>query len=183
MNIRGGNTQLQMDTTILVLTLVLTLGIFVLIYIASGIKVLREYERVAVMRLGKFYGIKGPGIIWVMPILEKIVIKVSLREQQTIIDTGKFYSRDGSSSIWRGAINWRIIDVEKAVSSPENYQSSVDSTIKANVQEIGESLSSDAINIDKDLVYSRIKEVLEPILSKQGISITEVNLKTSSEWE
>jgi regulator of protease activity HflC (stomatin/prohibitin superfamily) len=50
---------------------------------------LKEWERVAVLRPGKFLGIKGPGIIWIIPILDRIVAKVSLLEQQSEVDTGK----------------------------------------------------------------------------------------------
>jgi regulator of protease activity HflC (stomatin/prohibitin superfamily) len=51
---------------------ILVTAIFVLFYLASGIKVLKESERIAILRLGKFLGIKGPGIIWATPILDKI---------------------------------------------------------------------------------------------------------------
>lgn len=174
---------MQMEYYILVFSLFLFLAIFVLIFVASGIKVLKEWERVAVLRLGKFYGIKGPGIIWVMPILDRIALKVSLREQQTKIDTGKFIASDGSSRTWRGYVNWRIIDIERAVLAVENYHSSVETAVHHNVQEIGQSLPSDAILIDKELVYSRINQVLEPTLSKWGIKVTEINLKAATEWE
>jgi regulator of protease activity HflC (stomatin/prohibitin superfamily) len=60
------------DARILTIMFILVTAIFVLFYLASGIKVLKESERIAILRLGKFLGIKGPGIIWATPILDKI---------------------------------------------------------------------------------------------------------------
>lgn len=67
--------------------LIMVLMVFLLLFVCSGIKVLKEWERVAILRLGKFYAIRGPGIIWKTPILDKIALKVSLRVQSTDIDT------------------------------------------------------------------------------------------------
>ena len=174
---------MQMDPAMLSIALVLTMGVFILAFMASGIKILKEYERVVVLRLGIFRGVKGPGIIWVSPIIEKIAMKVSLREQETKIDSGGFNSSGSSSDMWKGSINWRIVDVKKAFLSVENHRSSVDDTIKANVQEIGESLSNNAFAVDKETVDSRIKETLEPLMTERGVKITEIHLKATSAWD
>ncbi|MHA1936177.1 MAG: hypothetical protein ACW97A_12945, partial [Candidatus Thorarchaeota archaeon] len=62
----------------LVMMLVIVLAFFILMFVASGIKILKEWERIAVLRLGKFKHIRGPGVVWVMPILDKVAMKVSL---------------------------------------------------------------------------------------------------------
>ncbi len=173
---------MQFDS-FLSLMFVEVLGFFTLLYIASGIKVVKDWERLAVFRLGKYYGIKGPGIIRVTPILEKIALKLSLRDQMTDVDTGNFISNDGSSTRWKGHVTWRVIDVEKAALAIENYYSSVERLIVHNVQEVAESLPSDTILIDKELVYSMIRQVLEPDFSKWGVKLTEINLKDASKWE
>jgi len=174
---------MQFDPTMLNIDLILILAVFVLAYMALGIKVLKEYERVVVLRLGIFRGVKGPGIIWVTPIFDKIAMKVSLREQETKIDSREFNSSVDSSGTWKGSINWRIVDVEKAFLSVEDHRSSIDDTIRANVQDIGESLSSDVFTTDKKTLYSRIRETLEPIMTERGVKITEIHLKAASAWD
>ena len=98
------------------------LVLFILIFIISGIKVLKEWERVAILRLGKYVGARGPGIIWRTPILERIGAKVSLRVQTVEIDTGESMSRDGNPASLVGEVRYRIVDIERAFLSLEDYQ-------------------------------------------------------------
>jgi regulator of protease activity HflC (stomatin/prohibitin superfamily) len=174
---------MQISVALLIFILILTMAFFILIFVASGIKILKESERVAVFRLGKFLRISGPGIIWVTPILDKIAAKLSLREQQTIVDTSKFVSGDGSASRLTGFVNWRIIDTERAVLGVENYRNSTDTAINHQIRKTAESLPSDAIIYSEEQFYSELKEALGPALEKWGIRITEISLKTAPHWE
>lgn len=174
---------LQDSVALLMFILILTLCLFILIFVASGIKILKEYERAAVFRLGKFVRISGPGIIWVTPIIDKVVAKLSLGEQQTIVDTGKFISEDGSACRLTGFVNWKIIDAERAALAVENYRSSTDTAINHQIRETCESLPSDAIISSEEQVYSNVKQDLEPTLDKWGIKITELSLKTAPNGE
>ncbi|MHA2068917.1 MAG: SPFH domain-containing protein, partial [Candidatus Thorarchaeota archaeon] len=54
---------------------------FIMLFVFSGIKVLKEWERIVILRLGKYKGVMGPGIVWRMPLLDRIGAKVSLRIQ------------------------------------------------------------------------------------------------------
>ena len=163
--------------------LVATMAIFVLCFVASGIKILKEWDRAAVLRLGKFYGIRGPGIIWITPILDKIVMTVSLKIQQTKIDTGKYTTSDGSMNRLTGYLSWRVIDVEKVVLAVENYQHSVFNMIQHTVQKIGESFPGDTAMMDEDSLYEEIQKELEPTFTSWGIKIVGIELKSASEWD
>ena len=66
---------MQIDLTGFYLTLLVVVFLFfALMFIAAGIKVLKEWERVALLRLGKFHGVKGPGVIFIVPLLDKIAM-------------------------------------------------------------------------------------------------------------
>ena len=106
---------------------------------ASSIKVLREWDRAVVLRLGKFYGIRGPGIIWVTSILDKVVATISLKIQQTKIDTREYVSSDGSTNRLKVCISWRIVDVEMAILSVENYRESIFNVANHHVEKIAKS--------------------------------------------
>ncbi|MHA2179243.1 MAG: SPFH domain-containing protein [Candidatus Thorarchaeota archaeon] len=167
----------------LYIALVLTFAIFTLMFVCSGIKVVREWERIAVLRLGKYYGIRGPGIVWIVPILDKIALKVSLREQSTEIDTGRFVDIDGSSHRLTGVILWRVVDVEGFTLRVENHQQTIDNTVRHHVISVAESMSSAAIYTEKDELNSRIMESLEPTLAEWGAKVTKIDLRTASSWE
>ena len=160
----------------LYLMLLMTMMIFTLMFVFSGIKVLKEWERVAILRLGKFYGIRGPGIIWKTPILDKVALKVSLRVQSTHIE--EHITSAGSTRKWMGFVNWRIVDVEKYLFSLQDHERQVHMTIEHHVRKEIEFLSNDALFSDKDEISSRIEESLVPILEAWGLKIVGVDLRS-----
>lgn len=169
---------MQLDISFLMLTFVIILCIFMLCFVASGIKIVKEWDRVPVLRLGKYYRIKGPGIIWITPILDKIPMTVSLKIQQTKIDTSDYISSDGSKRRLSGYVNWRIINVEKVVLAVENYRQSILNVVQHNVTKIAESFPGDTVLMDEATLYSEIQQVLGPILTDWGVKIIEINLKS-----
>ena len=174
---------MQIDISFLILGLVLLFGIFTMCFVASGIKILKEWDRAAVLRVGKFYGIRGPGIIWITPFLDRISMIVSLKIQQTKIDTGDYVSSDGSKRRLSGYVNWRVINIEKVVLAVENYKQSIYNIVQHHVKKIAESFPGDTVLMDEETLYAEIQQELEPILSNWGVKITELSLKTFSEWE
>jgi regulator of protease activity HflC (stomatin/prohibitin superfamily) len=174
---------MQSEITVLTLAMVMVLAIFLLCFIASGIKIVKEWDRVPVLRLGKFYGIKGPGIIWITPILDKIPMTVSLKIQQTKIDTGNYVSSDGSTRRLTGYVNWRIIHVEKVVLAVENYMQSIYNVVQHTVTKIAESFPGDTVLMDEETLYVEIQQKLEPILTEWGVKILEISLKPFSKYK
>ena len=174
---------MQYQIEFLMLGLIVILGIFAMCFIATGIKILKEWERAAILRLGKYLGVRGPGIIWITPILDKVAAVVSLRNQETRVDTGEYVSSDGSTRRLTGYISWRVIDVEKAVLSVENYEHSLFNLVSHSVQKIAESFPGDTVMMDEESLYSEIRQTIEPTLSNWGIEINEINLKFVSEWD
>ena len=114
--------------------------------------------------------------------LDKIAMTVSLKIQQTKIDTGKYKTSDGSMNRLTGYLSWRVIDIEKVVLAVENYQHSVFNMIQQTVQKVGETFPGDTVMMDEELLYAEIQNELEPTLTSWGIKITEIKLKSASEW-
>ncbi len=139
------------------IALVLILSTFLLFFVSCGIKIVKEWDRVAVLRLGKYRCIRGPGIIWMMPILDKGIM-VSLKKQQTVVDTGECVSSDGSTRRLTGYVNWKIIDVQKAVLEVEDYRTSIYNTIQHQIKKIGESFPGDTVIMDEESLYSEINQ-------------------------
>ncbi len=156
--------------------LALIISTVLLLFVSRGLKIVKEWDRVAVLRLGKYRCIRGPGIIWMMPMLDKGIM-VSLKEQQTLVDTGKYVSSDGSTRRLMGYVNWKIIDVQKAVLDVEDYRASIYNTIQHQIKKIGESFPGDTVIMDEESLYSEINQELEPIFTNWGVKITEIDLK------
>jgi len=163
--------------------LVLVLAFFILIFIASGLMVLKEWERVVILRLGKYYGVRGPGIIWKTPILDKVALRVSLRNQSTDIDTGKYISSDGSFRRLKGIVQWRIVDIERYALSIDDHYRTVVTNIQHHVRKIVESMTSEEVYRNQDELNSKFEETLEPIFADWGLKIVDIDLRTAPEWE
>jgi len=154
----------------------MTMMLFVLIFVCSGIKTLKEWERVAILRLGKFYGIRGPGIYWKMPILDKVAMKVSLRVQSTEIDTS--ITSPKSTYRWKGIVHWRIVNVEKFILFLENPERTIHTGIQHHVSKEIEFLSSDALFTDREDITANIQSSLEQKFEGWGIKIVEIDLRS-----
>lgn len=162
---------------------ILTLALFILIFICSGMKVVKEYERVIIFRRGKYYDIKGPGIIWKVPILDTIVQRVSLEEQSADIDSSETVTVDGVSYRIKGVVQWKVVDVVKYAASAKISERTVNSTIQHYVDEIMKSMTSDVVFEDANELSSRIEKELEPMFVERGLKITKIDLRAASSWE
>lgn len=107
---------------------------------------------------------------------------VSLKIQQTKVDTDKFTSNDGSTIRVTGYVNWKIIDEQRVVLAVENYKRAIDNIVQHHIKKVCESFPSDAIIIDSESVISEITQDLEPTFTDWGVKIIEIELKSSSDW-
>ena len=170
--------QYNADTLLIGLVVV----IFTVCLLGSGLRILKQGERVAILRLGKFLKVAGPGIIWMTPILDK-GITVSLKIQQTKIDTGEYVSSDDWKRRLTGFVNWRIIDAQRIVLSVQNHKESISNMIRQGIQKVGETYHGDTAFLDEESLFTDIHRELEPTLSNWGIEIVEIKLKSASEWD
>src|SRR5512137_2901535 len=99
---------------------IIFLVIFLLILAASAIKILREYERGVIFRLGRLIGAKGPGIIFIIPGVDKL-LRISLRTVALEIPPQDVITRDNISLKVNAVVYFRVVDPNKAVVEIENY--------------------------------------------------------------
>jgi regulator of protease activity HflC (stomatin/prohibitin superfamily) len=168
---------IQLDPTFMTSVLISLLALFILILIFSGIKVLKEWERVVILRLGKYLGVRGPGIIWRTPILERIGARVSLRVQTVEIDTGESMSRDGTPASLVGEVRYRIVDIERAVLSLEDYHVTAQQTSRHVVIEQIESRDYNDLVTNRERVESAITRELDVRFEKWGLLLVGVDLR------
>jgi regulator of protease activity HflC (stomatin/prohibitin superfamily) len=172
---------LQIPVTYLFVMMISLVIFFALMFILSGSKILKEWERVVVLRLGRYHSTKGPGIIWIVPILDKIVLRIPIREQTTEIDTGKDASSHGSSIRLKGSVQWKVVDAERfALSMQDNYQT-VLKTIQHHVMDVADSSTSDVAFADSDELNYLVQIALEPTFQKWGLEVKKVDLRVAME--
>ena len=165
------------DTNTLILGLVVVLGIFILMFVASGIKILKEWERVAILRLGKFTAIKGPGIIWVTPMLDKVAMKVSLRLLTYAFKTERSLTKDNVPIVVDAVMYFRVIDVEKAILSVERYAVAVELAAQTTLRETIGKATLDQLLSERDTIAAHLQELIDEKTEHWGVKVTSVEIR------
>ncbi|TET10974.1 MAG: slipin family protein [Candidatus Thorarchaeota archaeon] len=161
----------------LVMMLVIVLAFFILMFVASGIKVLKEWERIAILRLGKFKHIRGPGVVWVMPILDKVAMKVSLRLLTYGFKTERSLTKDNVPVIVDAVMYFRVIDVEKAILSVERYAVAVELGAQTSLRETTGKVTLDELLSERDKIAEHLQELIDEKTEHWGVKVTSVEIR------
>ncbi len=159
------------------LALVVVIGFFLLMFVASGIKVLKEWERVAILRLGKYKAVKGPGVIWVTPILDKIAMKVSMRLLTYAFKTERSLTKDNVPVVVDAVMYFRVIDVEKAILSVERYTVAVELGAQTTLRETTGKVTLDQLLSDRDKIAQHLQELIDEKTEHWGVKVTSVEIR------
>ncbi|MCF2136146.1 MAG: slipin family protein [Candidatus Thorarchaeota archaeon] len=157
--------------------LIAMVAVFLLMIIASGIKVLREWERVAILRLGKFRTIKGPGIIWIMPLLDKVAMKVSLRLQTYAFKTERSLTKDNVPVVVDAVMYFKVIDVEKAILSVERYTVAVELAAQTTLRETTGKVTLDELLSERDKIAMHLQELIDEKTEHWGVKVSAVEIR------
>ena len=166
-----------LDTYTLILALILVFGFFLLMFVASGIKVLKEWERVAILRLGKFKAVKGPGIVWITPILDRVAMKVSLRLLTYAFKTERSLTKDNVPVVVDAVMYFRVIDVEKAILSVERYTVAVELGAQTTLRETTGKVTLDQLLSDRDKIAQHLQELIDEKTEHWGVKVTSVEIR------
>ncbi len=161
----------------LVMMLVIVLAFFILMFVASGIKILKEWERVAILRLGKFKHIRGPGVIWVTPILDKVAMKVSLRLLTYAFKTERSLTKDNVPVVVDAVMYFRVIDVEKAILSVERYTVAVELAAQTTLRETTGKVTLDQLLSERDEIAGHLQELIDEKTEHWGVKVTSVEIR------
>ncbi len=167
---------MQLDVFALTFVFVV-IGFFLLMFVASGIKVLKEWERVAILRLGKFKHIKGPGIIWVWPLLDKVAMRVSLRLQTYAFKTERSLTKDNVPVVVDAVMYFRVIDPELAILSVERYTIAVELAAQTTLRETNGKVTLDELLSERDKIAAHLQELIDEKTEHWGVKVTAVEIR------
>lgn len=165
------------DTNTAMIGIFLLLLIFILMSIASGIKILKEWERVAILRLGKYSSVKGPGIIWVTPLIDKVAMKVSLRLLTYAFKTERSLTKDNVPVVVDAVMYFKVIDVEKAILSVERYTVAVELGAQTTLRETTGKVTLDQLLSERDTIAQHLQELIDEKTEHWGVKVTSVEIR------
>ncbi|MFO8018791.1 MAG: slipin family protein [Promethearchaeia archaeon] len=147
--------------------------IFVLCYIASGIRVLAEYERAIVFRLGRFIGIKGPGLFWIIPGFDK-TRTVGLRTITYDARMIKVITKDNIRCDIDSVVYYRVVDPKKAILEVENYTFATQNVAKTVLRDVFGMAELDEILSHTADFTLKIQEEVDKKTDPWGIKVSDV---------
>jgi regulator of protease activity HflC (stomatin/prohibitin superfamily) len=153
-----------------------TIVLFAGFLLVSGLKVLREYERAVVFRLGRLVSHRGPGIIYVIPVIEKM-LKVDLRTITMDIPPQDVISRDNVSVKVSAVLYFRVMDPSRAVVEVENYLFATSQLAQTTLRSICGQGELDELLAEREKINSKIQAILDAQTEPWGIKVVLVELK------
>ncbi len=151
--------------------------LFLLIALAfSMFKVLREYERGVIFMLGRFYRVKGPGLIIVIPILQQMV-RVDLRTVVMDVPSQDVISRDNVSVQVNAVIYFRVMDPERAIIQVENFLEATSQLSQTTLRSVLGQHELDDMLAERESLNADIQKILDKQTSAWGIKVANVEIK------
>ncbi|MGI8952433.1 MAG: slipin family protein [Chitinophagaceae bacterium] len=150
--------------------------IFVLIIFANAIRILREYERGVIFRLGRLIAIKGPGLILLIPFIDKMV-KVSLRTVVMDVPPQDVITQDNVSIKVNAVIYFRVIQPQKAIVEVENFLMATSQLSQTTLRSVlGQSELDDLLS-QRDKINQKLQQIIDASTESWGIKVSNVEVK------
>ncbi|RJF90666.1 slipin family protein [Sphingomonas cavernae] len=154
----------------------LPLIVLLLLFLASAIKVLREYERGVIFTLGRFTGVKGPGLILLVPMVQQMV-RTDLRVVVFDVPPQDVISHDNVSVRVNAVIYFRIMDPERAIIQVEDFLGATSQLAQTTLRSVLGKHELDTMLAERDRLNSDIQEILDTRTDPWGIKVANVEIK------
>ena len=157
------------------LTPVIVVGILLAFFLA-GARVLQEYERGVVFRLGRFAGVKPAGFRWIVPMVDRLV-KVSLREIVMDVPPQEVITRDNVSVKVNAVLYFRVLHPEKAVIQVENYLYGTSQLSQTTLRSVCGQAELDELLAEREAINRRLQEIIDTQTEPWGVKVRAVEVK------
>ena len=155
---------------------VIAIIVLTVFFLSAAIRILNEYERGVIFRLGRVIKAKGPGLIILIPVVDKMV-KVSMRLVAMDVDPQDVITRDNVSVKVNAVIYYRVIEPIKAVIEVEEYNYAVSQLAQTTLRSVCGQAELDELLSAREKVNSQLQEILDMHTDPWGIKVTTVELK------
>ncbi len=158
----------------------IAIGIIVLIILGillSGIKVLKEWERAPLLTLGRFRGLRGPGLIYVPPFISKVPYVISTRLQVASFRTEQTLTRDNVPVNVDAVMYFQPVDVQKAVLNAENYGTATQLAAQTTLRETIGGVNFDDLLYEREKIGASARNIIDQKTENWGVKVTAVEIR------
>lgn len=160
----------------MVLAFLFMLGIFGLLLLASGIRLLYQYERGVVFTLGKFSSVKDPGLRWIIPVIQKMT-KVDMRIKTADIPRQEVITKDNITILVNAVVYFKVVRPADAIIKIEDYGFAVRQYTQAALRDIIGNSELDFVLTEREKVADSIKKIVDAETSEWGVDIESIKIQ------
>lgn len=155
---------------------IIAIGFFVFFILVSGLKIDQEYQRGVIFRLGRFHKVKGPGLYWIIPLIDTKQ-QVDIRTNTVDIESQETVTKDSVTIKVNAVMYYKIVCPEKAIISVKDFRNaSYQASLTALRNIIGQHLLDEVLK-DRDIINNSIKNIVDQITESWGLKIELVEMK------
>ncbi len=158
------------------LSLIITLGVFLLIILSAAIKIVNEWERGVILRLGRLVGARGPGIFLIIPIVDRM-IKVNLRVQTLDIPAQEAITRDNVTVKVNAVAFFRVLDPERAVVEVEDYRRATWQIAQTSLRSVLGQSELDELLAHREQINHQLQQIIDEQTAPWGVKVSIVEVK------
>ncbi len=150
--------------------------VVIFLFLSSAIKIVREYERLVVFRLGRLIGEKGPGFVLVIPVVDKI-IRISLRIITLDVPSQEVITRDNVTTSVNAVVYYRVVDPNRAVNNVEDFKMATAQLAQTTLRSVAGQADLDELLSEREKLNTKIQGILDQATDPWGIKVTAVEIK------
>lgn len=154
----------------------IVVAIIALIIIANAIRILREYERGVIFRLGRLIGAKGPGLIFLIPIIDRM-IRVDLRTVTFDVPPQDVITRDNISVKVNAVVYFRVIDANQAIVNVANYMMATSQIAQTTLRSVLGQFELDDLLANREHINQKLQKIIDEQTEPWGIKVSVVEVK------
>ena len=158
------------------LAIIVPVLIVLLVILPQALRILREYERGVIFRLGKLLGAKGPGIIFLIPIVDKMV-RMDLRVVTIDVSKQEIMTKDNVPATVDAVVYFRVINPMDAVVKVENFWKATSLIAQTTLRSVLGQASLDDLLSQRDVINQKLQEIIDRQTEPWGIKVTAVEIK------
>ncbi len=159
-----------------VIAIVVLLIIFLALVLASGVRILREYERGVIFRLGRLIAQKGPGLIFLIPIVDRMV-RVDLRTVTLTVPPQEVISKDNVTVRVNAVAYFRVIDPNRAVTEVENFLLATSQISQTTLRSVLGKAELDSLLSERERLNVELQQIIDEQTEPWGVKVTTVEVK------
>jgi len=152
------------------------LFIIIIIFISMSFRVIAEWQRAVVLRLGRVLGVKGPGIIFLIPFVDRPLI-VDLRIVTVDIPPQTIVTKDNVTVTIDAVVYYKVVDPLKAVVSVRDYAAAILNYAQTSLRDIVGQMELDEVLTKREEINKRLQEILDTVTEGWGIKVTQVTIR------